>query len=304
MKIGIIDMDNTGFPNLALMKISAYHKEKGDDVEFVTVGKYDITYISKVFTYTSDNIPRLAKLGKVIRGGTGYDLTIKLPDEIEKMQPDYDLYNIKDTAYGFITRGCNRSCSWCVVPRKEGKARANMDIEEIANGRKKVILMDNNILASEYGIEQIKKIIDLKIRVDFNQGLDARLVTDEVADLLAKVKWINSIRFAVDTKSQIEPVIKAMQKLIDRGVKKWRFSNYLLLNSSLKDSYERAKAMRDFGVHINPQPYRDFRKVNKIPKWQKDFARWGSKKEIYDKVDFKDYSPRKNFKCSQYFKEV
>ena len=301
MKVGILDIDNTCFPNLALMKLSAYHKAKGDEVEFVSIGNYDITYMSKVFTYTTDYTPSLANLGKVIKGGTGYDLTIKLTDEVEQMQPDYDLYGIKYTSYGFITRGCNRNCNWCVVPKKEGKPKFVNDVEWIANGRKNVVIMDNNILANKHGIEQIHKIIDLGLRVDFNQGLDARLVTDEIADLLAKVKWIKSIRFAVDIKGQIKPVIKAMQKLIERAVKKWRFTNYLLLNGSLQDSYERAKAMRDFGVHINPQPYRDFRTINKIPQWQKDFARWGNKKQLYDAIDFRDYRPRKNFVCSSYF---
>lgn len=301
MKIGLIDIDKTGFPNLALMKISAYHKAKGDIVEWVSIDNYDITYMSKVFTYTPDYQPTFANLGKVIKGGTGYDIMAKLPTEIENMQPDYSIYGISDTAYGFITRGCNRKCNWCVVPIKEGKAHFVNDVEYIANGRKKVVLMDNNILALSHGIEQIKRIIELGLRVDFNQGLDARLVTPEIADLLAQVKWIKSIRFAVDTKGQIKPVIKAMQMLIDRGIKKWRFSNYLLLNGNLQDSYERAKAMRDFGVHINPQPYRDFRKNNIIPQWQKDFARWGNKKELYDAIDFKEYKPRKDFVCASYF---
>lgn len=301
MKIGLIDIDNTGFPNLALMKISAFHKLKGDEVEFVHIGNYDKTYMSKVFTYTPDYTPSLAQLNEIIKGGTGYDLTVKLPDEIENIQPDYDLYGITDTSYGFITRGCNRKCKWCVVPEKEGKPAFVNDIERLANGRKKIVIMDNNILASRVSIAQINKIIDLGLRVDFNQGLDARLVTPEIADLLSKVKWIKSVRFAVDTDTSIKPVLSAMNLLIDRGVNKWRFRNYLLLNGSIESAYKRATVMRDMGIGINPQPYRSFKENNKIPQWQKDFARWGNKRQLYDAVDFKDYKPRKNFICGSYF---
>lgn len=300
-KIGLIDVDNTGFPNLALMKISAYHKTKGDDVAFVNVDNYDRTYISKIFTYTSDYIPSLSCLGEVVKGGTGYDLTKKLPDEIETSQPDYGLYGISDTSYGFITRGCNRKCAWCVVPQKEGKPKNWQTVEDMANGNSKLVLLDNNILASKFGVEQIKEIARLGLRVDFNQGLDARLVTDEIADLLVRVKYIKSIRFACDSAFMTKITLAAMQKLVDRGVKKYRFSNYILLNDDIEDSYARAKAMRDFGVHINPQPYRTFNRLNDIPQWQKDFARWGSKKQIYDATDFKDYEPRKGFLCSTYF---
>lgn len=300
-KIGLIDVDNTGFPNLALMKISSFHKAKGDDVEFVSLGNYDITYMSKIFTYSPDYVPSLSNLGKIIRGGTGYDLTIKLPNEIENMQPDYSLYGIKNTSYGFITRGCNRKCTYCVVPQKEGKPKIWSTVERLANGNKNLVILDNNILASKFGIEQIKEIIRLGLKVDFNQGLDARLVTDEIADLLAKVKYIKSIRFACDSSFMTKRVIEAMEKLVKRGVKKYRFNNYLLLTDDINDSYVRAKAMRDYGVHIAPQPYRTFDKINKPPQWQKDFARWGNKKQLYDAIDFKEYEPRIGFVCASYF---
>lgn len=300
-KIGLIDVDNTGFPNLALMKISAYHKNIGDTVEFVGLNNYDKTYISKIFSYTPDYIPPFAHLGEIIKGGTGYDLTTVLPDKIDDMLPDYSIYGITDKAYGFLTRGCNNNCKWCVVPRKEGKAKPYRDIEQLLQGRKKAILMDNNILATDYGITQIEKIINLGVRVDFNQGLDARLVTPEIAKLLSKVKWIRSIRFACDTNSMINPVIKAMELLVKYGIGKWRFNNYLLLNGDIESAYLRAKEMRRYGASISPQPYRDFRTKNTIPQWQKDFARWGNRKEIYRSIDFKDYEPRKGFFCKSYF---
>ena len=154
MNIGILAVDSN-FPNLALMKISAYHKARGDQVEWYNP---------------------LCK----------YDKEKVLPIEVDRLQPDYSIYNIdSNLSYGFLTRGCPNRCKWCVVPKKEGKISPYMDIEEITAGRKKAILMDNNILASNYGLQQIEKIIKLGIKVDFNQGLDARLITDEIARLLA-----------------------------------------------------------------------------------------------------------------------
>lgn len=300
-KIGLIDVDNTKFPNLALMKIASYHKAMGDSVEFVGLNSYDRTYASKVFTYTKDFTPSLAILGEIQRGGTGYKNYNDLPNEIDSVEPDYSIYGITDTAYGFLTRGCPNACKWCVVPKKEGTLKPYKDIEQVLQGRKKAILMDNNILASDYGIEQIEKIVQLKVKVDFNQGLDARMLNEEIAKLLSKVQWIRSIRFACDTQEMIKPVLNAMKLLEKYGIRKWRFDNYLLLNGNIEDAYHRASIMRNYGASISPQPYRDFENNNNIPIWQKDFARWGNRKELYRSTDFKDYQARKGFICKSYF---
>lgn len=118
MKIGLIDVDGHNFPNLALMKISAYHKSKGDNVEwFFGFDEYDKVYMSKVFTFTED-FTQVINAKEIIKGGTGYDLKSKLPQEMENMYPDYDLYGIKDVAYGYLTRGCPRGCKFCIVAEK------------------------------------------------------------------------------------------------------------------------------------------------------------------------------------------
>lgn len=200
-RIGIIDVDGTKFPNLALMKISAWHKQQGDNVEFANplFGNYDRVYQSKVFTFTPDTNDIFNC--EVIKSGTGYDITSKLPDEIDRLQPDYSLYGITDTAFGFLTRGCVNRCKWCIVPVKEGQVRPYMTIDEIATRPdgtiiKNAVLMDNNVLSCDYGIEQLRRIAELGVRVDFNQGLDARQITPEIAELLASVKWIRYIRLA------------------------------------------------------------------------------------------------------------
>ena len=217
MKIGLVDVDGhakkkkwgaTIYPNLALCKIARYHKQQGDDVEWAfPFEHYDVVYMSKVFNFSPDDTT-VYQADKIVKGGTGYDIKSQLPDEIDRLQPDYSIYpNIpSDTAYGFLTRGCPNKCPWCVVPRKEGRIRPYMDCDEIAiEGRTKLVLMDNNILAAgDYAVQQLEKIIERGYRVDFNQALDARLVTDEYARLLARIKWIDRrIRFGCDTKGQI-----------------------------------------------------------------------------------------------------
>ena len=216
MNIGLLAVDST-YPNLALMKISAYHKVRGDSVEWYnSLCCYDKVYMAKIFSFSRD-YEYYVNADQIEKGGTGYDIKKVLPIEIDRIVPDYDLYNVdKNLAYGFLTRGCPNHCKWCVVPEKEGKIAPYMDIEEIAvNGRKNIIFMDNNVLASEYGLQQIEKIVSMGLRVDFNQGLDARLVTDDIARLLARVKWIKRIRFGCDTPGQITEVERAA-KLIDK----------------------------------------------------------------------------------------
>ena len=202
MRIGLVDVDGHNFPNIALMKLSAWHKRRGDTVEFAdpAVRRYDKVYMSKVFTFSRDCTAHYDC--EVVRAGTGYrDYATMLPEEIEHICPDYSLYGVKE-AYGFLTRGCVNRCPWCVVPHKEGEVRAHADIEEFLDGRKRAVLLDNNVLASEWGLMQIEKIVRMGIRVDFNQGLDARRIarTPEIAALLARVKWIRFLRMAYDSR--------------------------------------------------------------------------------------------------------
>ena len=128
MRIGLVDVDGHNFPNLALMKLSAWHKCRGDTVEFAdpAARRYDKVYMSKVFTFSRDCTDRYDC--EVVRAGTGYrDYATILPEEIEHICPDYSLYGVKE-AYGFLTRGCGNRCSWCVVPHKEGEVRAHASV--------------------------------------------------------------------------------------------------------------------------------------------------------------------------------
>lgn len=309
MNIGLLAVDSN-YPNLALMKISSYHKARGDKVDWYNpFDLYDKVYMAKVFSFTEDYLQYITNADCVEKGGTGYDIRKVLPVEIDRMQPDYSIYPQIDskTAYGFLTRGCPNRCKWCVVPEKEGKIAPYMDIEEIAvNGRKNIILMDNNILASDYGLQQIEKIISMGVRVDFNQGLDARLVTNDIARLLAKVKWIKRIRFGCDTPGQIAECERATA-LIDKYGYKGEYFFYCILLHDFKESFERVNHWRNKGRRFLPhaQPYRDLSNPRQIiPQWQKDLAGWADKKWIFRTCEFKDFIPRKGFVCSEYFDTI
>ena len=310
MNIGLIDVDGHGFPNLALMKISAYHKRCGDTVDWYSIfDHYDIVYMSKVFTHKPDYDQVIPNADRIEKGGTGYSITKQLPTEIDMLQPDYSIYPTIDkrTAYGFLTRGCPNKCKWCVVPKKEGLIRPYMDVDEIAiEGRNRLILMDNNIVACDYGLQQIDKIISRRYRVDFNQAIDARLITDDVAKQLVKVRWLDGyIRLGCDTRQQVEVCEDVIERMFAFGYT-GGFLLYTMLHGSLDECYERVSHWRTkyaSKVRCQAQPMLDFNKQKQdIPKWQQDMARWCNKRWIYGACDFKDYEPRKGFHCAEYFK--
>ena len=308
MNIGLVDVDGHNFPNLALGKIASYHRSIGDIVEWANplFGNYDRVYMSKVFTFTPDCLDVYDC--EVLKGGTGYDYTTKLPGYIDRLQPDYSIYpNIdRKTAYGFLTRGCPNKCKWCIVPLKEGNVKPYMDVDEIAiDGRTNLILMDNNILASDYGLGQIEKIIKRGYRVDFNQALDARLVTEEIAFMLAKVHWLCPIRFGCDTPKQIVECERAMKMIDSHCDTPKSYLMYTMINNNMQESYERLMYFRNNKrVRVVAQPFRDLNDPKQvIPQWQKDMARWSMRRELWTSCDFKDFQPRKGFTCSKYFKE-
>ncbi len=231
------------FPNYAIMKISAYHKALGDTVEWWEPSKsYDRVYSSKIFDFTPENplIP-----GNTIMGGTGYGLFSDLPKEIDEMFPDYSLYPDCDYAIGYITRGCPNNCRWCIVPHKEGAVRPYRTWEQLVRpDSNKLVLMDNNILSLDYGVEQLKSLIDSGYSIDLNQGLDARLVTDSIAAILANLKWIKFIRFSCDSIPQIEAVKNAAALLEKYGVKPYRLFVYLLVTSDLQNAEYRVEQLK------------------------------------------------------------
>ena len=217
MRIGLIDVDGHNYPNLPLMKISAWHKRQGDTVEWYEpfnglIKPFDKVYLSKVFSFTPDyDLPIYAE--KVYRGGSGYCIKLvdgkevfdkakdkELPTEIEHIYPNYSLYpeQTKDTAYGFMSRGCPRGCDFCHVKTKEGLISHKVaDLSEFWNGQKKIELLDPNTLACKEWKDILGQLIDSKASVNFNQGLDIRFMTEEKAEMLSKIP-IYAIHFAWD----------------------------------------------------------------------------------------------------------
>ena len=284
MKIGLFDADKTNYPNLALMKLSAWHKKRGDSVEwFNPLFPCYKVYVSKVFTYT----PSESFFGNIEYGGSGYSTSKNLPEEIEHICPDYSLYGI-DYSMGFLTRGCPNKCGWCIVPKKEGSIKGHADIEEFTR-HKNVVLMDNNVLAHEHGIKQIEKIAKIGLRVDFNQGLDSRLIDDATAKLLSQVRWLSPIRLACDQDSSMPVIEKAVGLLRKHGATPKAYFCYVLVKD-IPSAHNRVEFLRKLGVDPFAQPYRDFTTNQEPSKEQKRFARWVNHKAIFKTVKWENYT--------------
>ena len=289
MQIGLIDVDGHNFPNLPLMKISAYHKNKGDQVEWWNGLKYyDIVYKARVFddTYTKE-IEWAINAKKVIGGGTGYDLKNVLPDEIEHIYPDYSLYGIKDTAYGFLTRGCPRHCAFCIVGDKEGlKSRKVADLSEFWRGQKNIVLLDPNITASKECMDLFDDLIKSEAWVDFCQGLDVRFLTAEKANQLNKIKT-KMIHFAWDNyEFKTYEKLKEVRKYLNKDVRKLTVYVLTNFNTTHDQDLERIYKLRE----LDYSPYVMIYDKPNAPKITRRMQRWCNSKFIFKSCEkFEDY---------------
>ena len=293
MKIGLIDVDGHNFPNLALMKISAWHKSQGDTVEWcLPLDHYDIVYQSKVFDETySPDINWIPMADKVIKGGTGYGLDNTLPDQIEHIYPDYSLYPelTKNTAYGFLTRGCPRGCKFCIVASKEGRRSYKVaDLKEFWRGQKNIALLDPNILACREHPDLLQQLIDSKACVDFNQGLDIRLTTEANILLLNQVK-VKNIHFAWDNpKDDLRPYFERYKALAKHKPHGHYGTVYCLTNfgSTMEENLYRIYTLRDLGF----DPYVMVYDKPNAPREIKDLQRWCNNRFIFRSCErFEDY---------------
>lgn len=301
MNVGLHDAEkdylkHKSFPNYALMKISAWHKSQGDTVEWWNpLYVYDRVYSSKVFDFTPVD-PYLPE--NAIRGGTGsrdIGMNMTLPKEIDEMFPDYSIYPECDYAIGYLTRGCPNNCRWCVVPQKEGDIRPYRKWQELVRqDTDNLVLMDNNILACEYGISQLESLIGSGYRIDLNQGMDARLVTGGIADILSRLSWIRFIRFSCDQRAQIAAVRKAVELLIERGVRPYRIFIYLLITADLEDASERVEALKGYrAINLYAQAERNER-IGIVPNdMQLEFQQRYVYSGRYRKETFIEYCRRK-----------
>lgn len=288
MKVGLVDVDNHNWPNLALMKISAWHRKYGDHVEWAgSLEHYDMVYMAKVFTFSSDDL-QAYQSDEIVKGGTGYDLAGQLPENIEHTFPDYSLYGVKNTAYGYLTRGCPRQCPFCIVAEKEGtQAYKVADLSQFWNGQKYIKLLDPNLLASPDWEDLLGQLAESRAYVDFTQGLDIRLMTDEKAAAINKVRY-SMLHFAWD-----DPCDKVTLDKLKKYVSVWKGSQrnrsvYVLtnFNSTHEEDLYRVYTLRDIGY----DPYiMIFDKPN-APAKTRYLQRWVNNKQIFRTIKkFEDY---------------
>lgn len=305
-KIGLIDVDGHNFPNLPLMKISAWHKQQGDSVEWydpMFSEHKDVVYMSKVFSFSPD-FPYYIDADKVIKGGSGYCISTiggkevfdkqkddALPYEIEHIYPDYSLYGITDTAYGFLTRGCPRGCDFCHVEAKEGRRSVKVaDLSEFWRGQKNIVLCDPNILACRQWKDLLKQLIDSKAYIDINQGLDIRLMTPEKAQMIQQLK-IKRLHFAWDRyedRDKIVPLFKMFKDTTNIGQDKLIVYVLCNFNTTTEQDLERIYTLRDMGY----LPYVMLYNKESIPKDSdlRKIARWCNNRFIFKTVArFEDY---------------
>lgn len=275
MDVGLIDVDGHNWPNLALMKLSAYHKRCGDAVEMWNGLKhYDRVYMSRVFddTYTRD-MPYCISADEIIRGGTGYDIKSRLPDEVEHVYPDYELYGVRGDAYGYLTRGCPRACAFCIVSEKEGRASKKVaDLSEFWRGQRVIKLLDPNLLASCDAVALLQQLAESGAYVDFTQGLDARLLTPDNIKALNRVK-IKMLHFAWDFMSETDAVLKGLELYAKIGTVKDERKRrvYVLTNfdTAHSDDLYRVETLRKMGydpyvmIYNKPSAPRETRRLQR-----------------------------------------
>lgn len=319
--IGLIDVDSK-IPNLALMKISNYYKSIGEKVEFVQKDKeYEKIYASSIFTRSKNICESLVDIygDKIEIGGTGWDIKKWLPDEIERMKPDYDLYTVDDiypkmggistkehkrkkakeivdAGMGFTSRGCVRKCGFCFVPEKEGQFRDVAEISDLINPRSNVLILhDNNFTADPKCIDKLKEIKERELVVDINQGCDVRLMTDEKAYWLGQVKHLRSLHYAWDLMEHENKVLEGIE-ILSKYVKKYKHMCFMLVgfDTTFEEDMYRFKTLNSLKVDPYVMRYNERKDDARL----NHFARWVNGR-IYRKcTDFEDYEPWRKAKVT------
>lgn len=307
MRIGLIDVDGHNFPNIPLMKLSAWHKHHGDTVEwYMPFGeRYDLVYMSKVFSFTPD-YDLAVNADRVIRGGSGYairtvcgqetfvaSLHQPLYEEVEHIYPDYSIYPrlTKNTAFGFLTRGCPRGCPFCIVGEKEGRSSVKVaDLSEFWHGQKRIVLCDPNILACKDWRILFRQLIASGAEIDFNQGLDIRLMTKEKANMIDAMR-IKDIHFAWDNYEDKDIILPKLRMFAKNTLKKPHNHNgtvYMLTNynTTFEQDLYRIYTLRKMNYWPFVMVYDRKNADNEYRRLQ----RWVNNRAVFMSVDFfEDY---------------
>lgn len=299
-RIGLIDVDGHNFPNIALMKISSFYKDKGDVVDWVNhFESYDKVYMSKIFTFSPDEYHHI-QCNDISKGGTGYDIKSKLSCEIENVTNlDYSLYPQYNFSVQFFSRGCIRACPFCLVNKKEGKIHSVEPMNLNPNG-KHIEVLDNNFFANPNWKEAVKWLQDAKQPINLH-GVDVRIMNEEQAYHLNTLKIKGNIHIAWDNpKDDIIPKIKDMLKWINKN----KIICYVLIGywSTIEQDIERVEKLREIGIKPFVQAYRDFDNERTPTQYEKDFMYYVNKRQVFNTCKFEDFMPRKGFRCNYYIK--
>jgi len=311
MKIGLIDVDSfnpkvkkQGFPNLALMKLSAWHKLKGDHVEMydlIDPSQYDTIYASQVFTW--NKIPFEFPREKVLFGGSGIDLKGNLPNEIEHIYPDYGLYGI-DYAMGYLTRGCLNACPFCLVHAKEGKLHLHSPLEEFWKDQTHVKLLDNDLTDCPEALDQLQLIRDKHIRLDLSQGFNVRTIKKAWAEVLREIKvWEGGHwHIAWDNRKDEQKVMQGIQILFDAGFEAKDLMVLCLIGFSgnFADDLYRIETLKAMGIRSYAMIYKDFRSnAHSFDTIYHHLEHWTNFKRFFFEIDFETYLHKQNYSDSK-----
>lgn len=302
MHIGLIDVDGHNFPNFALMKISAYHKAKGDTVEWampLMAETYDIIYKSKIFTFSPDP-DATAWPCRVIKGGTGYDIASRLPADVEASKlMDYSIYPNYHFSIQFLSRGCIRQCPFCLVRQKEGFITPvePVDLNPMGNH---IEVLDNNFFANPEWKNAIKYLMSTGQKINLH-GVDVRIMDEEQAFYLNRLRILKNIHIAWDL-----PELDLTEKLkeVTKYLKPWKLMCYVLVgyNSTIEQDLYRLERLKELKIRPFVMPFRDYEGKRKPTQYAKDLAHWANRPEIANACSFAEFSPRKGFVCAEYLK--
>lgn len=293
MKIGILQVDGK-YPNMALMQIASYHEDRGDTVQqyegVLFASTYDKIYASKIFGFSQ--MPEVT--ANMVIGGTGIDHYNKLPDEIKDYKPSYSLYPNCKYHIGFSMKGCRFACKFCVVPKKEGRPRLNSNIDDLLinpKGANRLMLLDNDFFGGLQWKENLLRIIELKLKVCFVQGLNIRIITREQAELLSQCNYTNSkfnqkyLTFAWDRVYDRKLVMNGILICNDAGIPCDHMQFFVLIgfDSTPEQDYDRVMTLTDMGCMPFVMPY------DKSDPYQKSFTRWVNNRAVFKSCKWDDY---------------
>ncbi|GHV13933.1 radical SAM protein [Clostridia bacterium] len=324
MKIGLLS-DAVNFPSIPLMKLSAHHKARGDTVKLIDdfSEHFDVAYCSKSFNLPLikkiPTLPRLPLADKVFSGGTGFAIETSdgkerydklndgaLPAEVEHSYPDYGLYPelTKGTAFGFLTRGCPNACPFCVVSGKEGLCSLQTaELSEFWRGQRKIKLMDANLLACKDRERLIRQLAESSAEINFVQGLDARFVDSDIAEILCKCQ-IGAAHFAFDLIKNERAIIRGLElfraafKGNERALKVYILTNY---NTDHAEDWYRVKRVMELGYQPDVRIYQK----GTHDRFLTDLARWANNRRLYRACRFEDYVPRVDgLRCRELYGDI